>query len=41
MLINKELLKKMVKEKLVTINKHPEADLFIYNYTAKVQYGKL
>ena len=39
--MDKELLSQMVQDKLVTVNKHPEADIFIYNYTAKVQYGKL
>lgn len=31
----------MIDEKLVSVQKHPEADLFIYNYTPKVQYKKL
>lgn len=39
--MNKELLKQLLDEKLVTVQKHPEADLFIYNYTPKVQYDKL
>lgn len=39
--MNKELLQQMVNEKLVSVQKHPEADLFIYNYTPKVQYEKL
>lgn len=39
--MNKELLRQMVNEKLVSVQKHPEADLFIYNYTPKVQYEKL
>lgn len=39
--MNKELLHQMVQDKLVTVNKHPEADLFIYNYTTKVQYDRL
>jgi RNA ligase len=39
--MDKELLKKMIAERLVSVQKHPEADLFIYNYTAKVQYDKL
>lgn len=39
--MNKELLKQMLDEKLVSVSKHPEADLFIYNYSQKVQYEKL
>ncbi|OFX47149.1 MAG: hypothetical protein A2046_01585 [Bacteroidetes bacterium GWA2_30_7] len=31
----------MINEKLVSEQKHPEADLFIYNYTPKVQFDKL
>lgn len=31
----------MVSEGLVYENKHPNADLFIYNYSPKVQYDKL
>jgi len=40
-IMNKELLQEMVNEKLVSVRKHPTADLFIYNYTPKVQYDKL
>jgi len=40
-MINKELLLKMVEDKLVSVQKHPETDLYIYNYTPKVQYDKL
>ena len=39
--MNIELLKQMVAERLVSVQKHPDADLFIYNYTPKVQYDKL
>ncbi len=39
--MNKELLKHYLDEKLVTEQKHPNADLFIYNYSQKVQYDKL
>lgn len=39
--MNKELLIQMVNEKLVSVQKHPSADLFIYNYSPKVQYDKL
>jgi RNA ligase len=35
------LLNKMVEEKLVSVQKHPYAELYIYNYTQKVQYEKL
>ena len=31
----------MLDEKLVSVQKHPDADLFIYNYSPKVQYDKL
>jgi len=39
--INTELLRQMVNEKLVSVQKHPTAELFIYNYSPKVQYDKL
>ncbi|MEO8150094.1 MAG: RNA ligase, partial [Bacteroidia bacterium] len=39
--MNKELLLEMLNERLVSVQKHPDADLFIYNYTAKVQYDRL
>lgn len=39
--MNIPLLKQMIDERLVSIQKHPSADLFIYNYAAKVQYDKL
>ena len=41
MAMKKELLQEMINEKLVSVQKHPQADLFIYNYTPKVQYDKL
>jgi len=31
----------MVEDKLVSVQKHPESDLFIYNYTPRVQYERL
>ena len=40
-MINKQILKQMLDEKLVAVQKHPDADLFIYNYSPKVQYDKL
>ena len=39
--MNKELLQQMINEKLVSVTKHPTAELFIYNYSPKVQYDKL
>ena len=35
------LLQKMVNDKLITVAKHPSEDLFIYNYTSRVQYDKI
>ncbi len=40
-MINKELLKQMITEKLVSVQKHPTEELYIYNYSPLVQYGKL
>ncbi len=40
-MINKEKLIRHINEKLVTVQKHPQADLYIYNYASKVQYEKL
>lgn len=37
----KSRLDKLVSQKLVSVQKHPIADLWIYNYTPKVQYDKL
>ena len=39
--MNKALLQEMINERLVLVQKHPNADLFIYNYSPKVQYEKL
>lgn len=39
--MNKELLKQMIFEKLVSVQKHPKADLFIYNYTPRAQYDRI
>jgi len=39
--MNKEQLISKVNDKLISIQKHPEANLFIYNYSPKVQYEKL
>lgn len=38
---HKEEIARLVKEKLVSVQKHPEADLFIYNYNPVVQYDRL
>jgi len=40
-MINKELLNQMITEKLVNVQKHPTAELYIYNYSQNVQYDKL
>jgi len=37
-MFDKKLLQQMIDEKYVSKRKHPEVDLFIYNYTAKAQY---
>jgi len=39
--MNKELLAQMIDEKIVAVQKHDTADLFIYNYTALAQYGNI
>ncbi len=31
----------MIDERFVAVQKHPDADLFIYNYTAKAQYDRV
>lgn len=36
--MNIELLKEMILNNYVKVNKHPKYNLFIYNYTAKAQY---
>ena len=40
-MINEELLRQMLDERLVMVQKHPHADLFIYNYTNKAQYDRI
>ncbi len=35
------LLKQMIEEGYVSVQKHPDTDLFIYNYTKKAQYDKI
>ncbi len=37
-IMNTELLNDMILDKYIKVQKHPESDLFIYNYTAKAQY---
>ena len=41
MYIDKNKLLKAIEDKLVVCQKHPEADLWIYNYTQTVQYEKI
>ena len=36
-----EILKKYESDSLVSIRKHPEAELYSVNYTQKVQYDRL
>lgn len=37
----KILLQKFIDDKLINVQKHPSANLFIYNYTPAVQYERL
>lgn len=37
----REQLERALSEKLVSVQKHPETDLFIYNYSPRVQFDKL
>ncbi len=39
--MDKQLLKEMINQKLVMVQKHPKANLWIHNYSPKVQYEKL
>lgn len=39
-MIDLALLKNMIDNNFVNVNKHPTHDLFIYNYTAKAQYER-
>lgn len=39
--MNTVLLKQMISENYVRVNKHPLYDLYIYNYTAKTQYERI
>jgi len=40
-ILNKELLLQMIEEGYVKANKHPIADLYIYNYTPKTQFERI
>ncbi|NHN24540.1 hypothetical protein FIA58_002525 [Flavobacterium jejuense] len=39
--MNTQLLQKMIDEGYIKINKHPEQDLYIYNYTQTAQFDRL
>lgn len=39
--MNWKLLDQLVEENYIKAKKHPSADLFIYNYTAKAQYDRM
>lgn len=39
--MNKELLLRHIENKLVSVQKHPTSDLYIYNYTQTVQFNRL
>ncbi len=39
--MNTQLLQQMITEGYIKINKHPEQDLYIYNYTQTAQFEKL
>lgn len=39
--MNEELLKQMVEQRYVNVQKHPTADLYIYNYSATCQYDQM
>ena len=41
MKIDKKILDKYVAEKKLVVQKHPQADLFIYNYSRTVQFDRL
>jgi len=40
-MINKELLQEMIEKKYISVQKHPEADLYIYNYTQNAQFERV
>ncbi|WP_163408219.1 T4 RnlA family RNA ligase [Flavobacterium ajazii] len=39
--MNTKLLKEMISQNYVKVNKHPEHDLYIYNYTQNAQFEKV
>lgn len=39
--MNLELLQQMLDERLISRQKHPNAELYIYNYTPRAQFGKV
>lgn len=39
--INEQLLEEMIRQNYVKIQKHPDHDLFIYNYTQTAQYNRI
>ena len=39
--MNIQTLNQLIAEDYIKVNKHPTADLYIYNYTAKAQYERL
>ncbi len=38
--MNIELIKEMISENYIRVQKHPDHELYIYNYTAKAQYDR-
>ena len=39
--MNQRLLDRMIEEKYISVQKHPDLDLYIYNYTPKAQYDRV
>lgn len=39
-MINFELLEELIADKYINVQKHPNADLYIYNYSASAQYER-
>lgn len=39
--MNINILNQLIEDKLIKVQKHPQADLFIYNYTAKAQFERV
>lgn len=40
-MFNKEILDKYITNKLISVQKHPDTELYIYNYTQRVQFERL